>query len=211
MSPRSLNLPALVALVAVVAGCPKPPPPPPPPAPTVEPVAKPPPPKCESFSEKCAATADTRAKITGSDLVFTPAAGWIYAQQSSSTIAQASETGAGIAFLGFDADPKDAKKELASRETSLSELFKQLGLSPLKKKVNWKKPDDTKSVGTLKISLWQLEEKGVRGTTKGPLVVVAGPTGEGKGIVGVGFFPDEDKSGADDAILKSIESLGKPK
>lgn len=206
MSPRLPKLLALTLLAAVSAGCPKPPPPPPPPAP-VEP---PPPPKCESIGEKCEAKSDTKAKVTSSDLAFTPATGWIYAHQSSATIAQASESGPAIAMMGYESDPKDAKKDAATKDAAIAELVKQLGLNPLKRKVSWRKPDDTKTIGTMKLGLWQLEEAGVRGTKKGPLLVVAGPTGEGnKGIIGVGFVPEDDKSQADVAIMKSIESLGK--
>ena len=75
--------------------------------------------------------------------------------------------------------------------------------------MHWKKPDDTKTIGPLKLGLWQLDEAGVRGAKKGPLLVVAGPTSDSKGVVGVGFVPDDDKSSADMAIMKSIESLGK--
>jgi hypothetical protein len=206
MSHRLPKLLALAVLATLAAGCPKPPPPPPQPEADAAP---PPPPKCESFSEKCEAKPDTKAKITSSTLIFTPAPGWTYAQQSSTTIAQASEQGPSIAFIGIDIDLKDLKKDLANRDTALAELVKQLGLAPLKRKVQWKKPDDTKAIGTMKLGLWQLEEAGVRGAKKGPLLVVAGPTGEGKGIVGVGFVPDDDKSQADVAIMKSIESLGK--
>jgi hypothetical protein len=39
---------------------------------------------------------------------------------------------------------------------------------------------------------------------------VAGPVGDGaKGVIGIGFVPEDDKSQADVAIMKSIESLGK--
>lgn len=206
MPPRPLTLLAMAALALAAAGCPKPPPPPPPPPP---PAAPPPPPKCEAFNEKCAAAADTKAKITNSTLVFTPAAGWIYAQQSSSTVAQASDTGPALAFLGIEIDAKDAKKEVAAKDAALAELVKQLGLAPLKRKVGWKKPDDKKTVGSFKVDFWQLEEGGVRGSKKGPILVVAAPTGDGKGVIGVGFVPDDDKSGADTLIMKSIESLGK--
>jgi hypothetical protein len=206
MPPRSVLLVTLAALAALASGCPKPPPPAPPPEPTVE--APPPPPKCESFSEKCAGKADTRAKITNAGLVFSPAAGWIYAQQSSSTVAQASDSGPAIAFLGIDLDAKDTKKEIGAKDAALAELVKQLGLTPLKRKVAWKKPDDKKTVGALKLDLWQLEEGGVRGPKKGPLLVVAGPVSDGKTVVGLGFVPDDDKSSADVAIMKSIESLG---
>lgn len=204
MSPRLPTLLAMTVLAALAAGCPKPPPPPPPVV--AEP---PPPPKCESLAEKCEAKPDTKAKITNSGLVFTPAMGWIYAQQSSATVAQSADGGPAIAMVGIDVDPKDAKKDTAAKDAAMAELVKQLGLSPLKRKVSWKKPDDTKAIGAWKIGLWQLEEAGVRGTKKGPLLVVAGPVGDGRGVIGVGFVPDDDKSQADVAIMKSVESLGK--
>ncbi len=210
MSLRPLKLAALSILAVLFAGlatgCPKPPPPAPPPEPVV--VAPPPPPKCEAFSEKCEGKPDTRAKITNSTLVFTPAAGWFYAQQSSSTVAQSSDAGPALAFVGIEIDAKDARHEVAVKDAALNELCKQLGLSPLKRKVAWKKPDDKKIIGPLKADLWQLEEAGVRGVKKGPLLVVAGSTVDGKGVIGVGFVPDDDKSSADVAIMKSIESLG---
>jgi hypothetical protein len=206
MSLRPLKLVALSILAACVAGCPKPPPPAPPPV--VADAPPPPPPKCEAFAEKCAGTADTRAKIINSVLVFTPAAGWFYAQQSSSTVAQASDAGPALAFLGIDVDPKDARREVAAKDAALTELCKQLGLAPLKRKVAWKKPDDKKVLGNVKAELWQLEEAGARGLKKGPLLVVSGSGPDGKAVIGVGFVPDDDKSSADVAIMKSIESLG---
>jgi hypothetical protein len=207
MPPRPLKILAMAALALAAAGCPKPPPPPP--QPDATPAPPPPPPKCEALSEKCAATADTRAKITNSSLIFTPAPGWIYAQQSSATLAQSGDAGPALAFLGIEVDAKDAKKEVATKDAALAELVKQLGLSPLKRKVSWKKPDDKKSIGPFKVDFWQLEEGGVRGAKKGPLLVVAIPISDGKGAIGVGFVPDDDKTAADAAILKSIESLGK--
>jgi hypothetical protein len=206
MSLRPLKLPALSILAVLLAGCPKPPPPAPPPEPVAE--APPPPPKCEAFSEKCESKPDTRAKITNSSLVFTPATGWLYAQQSGSTVAQASDAGPALAFVGIDIDPKDARKEVAAKDAALIELCRQLGLTALKRKVAWKKPDDKKIIGPIKAELWQLEEGGVRGVKKGPLLVVVGATSEGRGLLGVGFVPDDDKTSADVAIMKSIESLG---
>jgi hypothetical protein len=206
MPPRPLKLLALAVLAALATGCPKPPPPAPPPEPAAE--APPSPPKCESLGEKCEAKSDTRAKIANSDLVFTPTPGWVYAQQATSTVAQTSDAGPGFAVLGIEVDLKDAKKEIASKDAAVAELVKQLGIGPLKRKVAWKKPDDHEAVGPLKIELWQLEE-GARGAKKGPILIVAGTAGDGKGVVGVGFVPGDDKSGADETIMKSIRSLGK--
>jgi hypothetical protein len=164
------------------------------------------------MTEKCHGKADTRAKITNSDLVFTPATGWLYAQQSSSTLAQASDAGSALAFLGVEFDPKDSKKETAVKDAAVAELVKQMGLAPLKRKVAWrKKADKDEAIGGMKAQLWQLDEAGVRGEKKGPLLVVSISAAEGKAVLGVGFVPDDDKSGADDAIMKSIESIGKAK
>src|SRR5262245_61777767 len=113
----SLRYPTVLLLALAFAAC-KPKPPPPPPAVTAEPAPPPPPPKCEAMNEKCEAKADTRAKIPNTDVVFTPATGWIYAQQSSATLSQAPDGGPGIAFLGFDFDAKDAKKEIATKDAT---------------------------------------------------------------------------------------------
>ncbi len=58
--------------------------------------------------------------------------------------------------------------------------------------------------------MWEITAGYARGAKKGTVVVVAGEIGEGKGVIGVSFAPTDDKS-ADDAIIKSFESLGKAK
>jgi hypothetical protein len=214
MCPRALILPALSLCLAFTLGCgPKPPPPQDPSAATEEaappPKVAPPPPKCEALDEKCESKADTHAKIARSDLVFTPPSGWTYAQLSGATIAESAD--ATVAVTGYEADPKDAKKDTANRDAAFGDLLKQLGIdNPGKKKVPWKKPDTAKPVGDLKLDLWEVKDW-TRGSKKGPLVVVAGPAGEGKGILLIGFVPADDKSGADEAILKAIDSLGTSK
>ncbi len=210
MSPRPSKLLALTVLAALAAGCPKPPPPAAPTEPAAD-AAPPPPPKCEAFSEKCASKDDTRATITGSTLLFTPPAGWIYAQQSSSTVAQISDAGPVLAFLGVDFDVKDAKKEVATKDAALAELFKQVGLTPLKHKVPWKSAPNKDAYGDVKVEFWQLDEKGVRNAKKGVLLVVAAHLADGKSVVGVGYQPDDDSTAADAAILKSIGSIGSKK
>lgn len=201
---------ALAALAALATGCQKPPPAAPPEPPAGAPAAAPPPPKCESLSEKCTAKADTRAKITNSDLIFTPAPGWTYAQQSSATVTQDSDGGPSLALVGIEIDLKDAKKEVAAKDAAVAELVKQLGLAPLKKKVGWKKKSDAQeTAGPINIDLWQPEE-GVRGTKKGPVLIVAATAGDGKVVVGVAFDPSDVNNPADKTILASIKSLGKP-
>jgi hypothetical protein len=213
MSPRALTIAALPLILALPLGCGSPPPPPPPPqiaeAPPPPP-PPPPPPKCEALEEKCEAKPDTHAKIAHTELVFTPPSGWIYAQLAEATVAQSGD--ATLAAVGFDADAKDAKKDTANRDAAFSELLKQIGVENPgnKKKVPWKKPDTPKPVGDYKLALWELKDW-VRASKKGPLVAVAGPTSEGKGILFIGFVPADDKSGADEGILKAIESLGTSK
>lgn len=208
MLPRLPTVLALTLLGALAAACHTPPPEAPVETATPSP---PPPPKCESLTEKCEAKSDTKAAVTNSNLTFAPAPGWTYAMLSAATIAQASDQGPVVAFMGYEGDVKDAKKDAGAREAAMGELFKQLGLTPLKRKMSWRAPDEAKAVNGMKLGLWQISEKdGQRGAKKGPILVVAGPTGEGnKGVIGVGFVPDDDKSKADEAIMKSIESLGK--
>ena len=212
MSPRALTIPLLPLALALSLGCkPKPPKPPePPPEPTVEapPPPKPPPPKCEALDEKCAAKDDTHAKIARSDLVFTPPKDWHYAQMSGATVAETGD--ATLAVAGYDSD-KDAKKDAANRDAAFADLLKQIGIDNPgnKKKVPWKKANAPHPVGDYKLELWELPDW-QRGTKKGPLLVVAGPTADGKGIIVLGFVPaDDDKSG--DLPVKAIDSLGTSK
>ncbi len=214
MSPRSLLVPALGAFLAlsVSFGCgAKPKPNTPEPSASAEADAGPPPPKCEKLDEKCAATADTKATIAHADLIFVPVTGWTYAQGAGVSVAQASDTGPAMAFVGFEGDAKDAKKDAAARDTAFGELTKELGIeSKPPKKVNWKKADNPKAIGELKLDQWVIEKGWTRGGKKGALVVVAGATDGAKEVMAIGFYPDDDKS-ADEAIPKSFESIGKAK
>lgn len=207
MLPRPIYSLAFTALAALTAACgstPKPPEPPPAPTPTIEELPpEPPKPKpCEALDEKCDAKDSTKAKIAKSDFVFKPAKGWIYAQGQEATIAQAADDGPAVVVAQFDIDPK---QEAANREAALGELSKQINVTLPKKKLNWKKPDDAKAIGDLKLGLWQID--GARGDKKGPLILFAAPVADGKVLLGVGFVPSDDSSGADAAILESIESI----
>jgi hypothetical protein len=209
---RPFTSAALLAVAAITIGCGSKPPPKPvePPAPTTEPEAKPPPPKCEKLDEHCDAKADTRAKVAHADLYVTPVVGWIYGQGDTATVAQASDSGPVMAFVGYDED-KDAKKDAVVRDAALVELLKTIGVEnkPVKK-IPWKTPKAAKAIGDLKLDVWEIEAGYARGSKKGTVVVVAGSIGDGKGALGVSFAPNDDKS-ADDAIIKSFESLGKAK
>jgi hypothetical protein len=209
------RLGALVALVVLTAACskhkPPAPPPTPPPPPAAEAkaeVAPPPPPKCEALEEKCAATADTKATIAKTDLVFQPPSGWTYAQTAGATLAQAGDVAAVTTVVGYDAgDPKDKKAD-ANRDAAFEALQKLVNVG-LKKKVNWKKkPDDKRAPGGLQVSLWQVDGA-TRGDKKGPLLIFSAPLDANNVLLGFGFVPDDDNSGSDAAIMKSIDSLAK--
>ncbi|HEY4118630.1 MAG TPA: hypothetical protein VGM56_12280 [Byssovorax sp.] len=224
MAPR-IHAMALASIATLALACsstppPEPPPPPPPPPVKVEP---PPPPKCEALSEGCKALASTRAHIARSSLVFTPVPGWIYAQGAAATAAQPGDVGPAIVITAYAADA-DAKKELAQRDAALAEIAKDINLTLPKAKVSWKQPTckctaagctgaaaelckPLKPLPNMTSSLWQLDG-GVRGTKKGPLLVVQGPIGDGKALLAIGFVPDDDQSKVDEAILQSIESVG---
>ncbi len=202
---------ALLTVAALALGCGSKPPPKPvePPAPTVAPEVKPPP-KCEKLDEHCDAKADTRAKVAHAELYVTPVVGWVYAQGDAATVAQASDSGPVMAFVGYDED-KDAKKDAILRDVAVVELLKTMGVeNKPAKKIPWKTPKAAKAIGDLKLDVWEIEAGYARGSKKGTVVVVAGSIGDGKGTLGVSFAPNDDKS-ADDAILKSFESLGKAK
>lgn len=203
---------AFVAAFALALGCGSKPPPKPvePPAPTVEPEVKPPPPKCEKLDEHCDAKADTRARVAHAELYVTPVVGWVYAQGDGAMVAQSSDSGPVMAFVGYDED-KDPKKDAAVRDAALVELLKAIGVeNKPPKKVPWKVPNSAKGTGDLKLDLWEIPAGYARGSKKGTVVVVAGSISDGKGALGVSFAPNDDKS-ADDAIMKSFESLGKAK
>ncbi|MEO5730803.1 MAG: hypothetical protein ABI134_12615, partial [Byssovorax sp.] len=102
-------------------------------------------------------------------------------------------------------------KDGVLRDNALTELLKTIGVEekPVKK-IPWKTPKAAKAIGDLKLDVWEIEAGFARGSKKGTVVVVAGGIGDGKGTLGVSFAPNDDKS-ADDAIIKSFESLGKAK
>ena len=204
---------SLSLLLPLASGCGANPPQPAEPAPQetaapATPAAPAPPPKCESLDEKCESKPDTHAKVARCDLAFTPPAGWTFAQLAEATVAQSGD--ATLAVTCFDIDPKDAKKEAASREAAFGDLLKQVSVdNPGKKKVPWKKPAAPKDVGDLKLGLWEVEGM-TRTTKKGSFVAVSGPADASKTkvLLFIGFVGDDDKSNASDQMLKSVESLG---
>jgi len=198
----------------VVAACAsKPPPSPPKPAP--EPVASakpeppPPPPKCEALEEHCVAKDGAKAKIVDSPLRIEPPSGWEYAQEKDATVAI--QGGASLAVTTHDVgDARDLKKQLTLRLNAFDALLKLIGVKPPAARFFWMKtPEMVKKIGDLKVTLWQLDGA-TKEKTKGPLVVFVAPLPQNKALLGVGYVPDDDKSGADQAILKAVDSLSAP-
>ncbi|NUP08564.1 MAG: hypothetical protein HOW73_21150 [Polyangiaceae bacterium] len=165
-------------------------------------------PKCEELAEKCAATADTQAKIANADSVFVPPEGWHYAQQTEMTIAQPDGTPGAMAITAFEgAGPEEAK----ARDASYEKLVQGLAISPpekFKKKFvpRWDKPDDARKTGSTEIKLWQAE-KAKRDGKDGFLLVLLTSDPAGKKILGVAFSPEGDDKTVE-AISKSLETIG---
>jgi hypothetical protein len=165
-------------------------------------------PKCESFAEKCAATADTQAKIAGSDLVFIPPEGWLYAQQADVTLAKTDGSSGAMAVVGYEAIKSEESK---ARDQHYEKLLQLLEVTPPEKyKVRyvppWAKAEASRKSGEMEIKLWQTD--GAKRTGKvGFLNVLLGTDPAGKKILGVVFTPENDEKTAD-AVNKSLETIG---
>lgn len=148
----------------------------------------------------------TKARIVDSGLRFEPPLGWEYAQQSNATVATTSN--ASLAVTTHDVgDPKDLRKQLTLRLDAFDALLKLVGVTPPRARYFWMKPSDmVKKLGDLKVTLWQLDGAS-REKSKGPLLIFAATLSPTKALIGVGYVPDDDKSGADAAILKAIDTL----
>lgn len=203
---------AALASLTFVLGCgaKKPPKlPDPVPEPEVETVKRAPPPpkkkKCESFDEACKALAGTKARVPQGLFTLEPPMGWLYAQLEGATVAKLPGAGPCVAVAAFDSS--DTKAELKNREAALEAVAKEAGLTLPKQKVVWKRPADKKDVHGLKVRLWQVEGA-MRSEKKGPLLVFEAVSSDGKTtLVGVGFVPSDEATGADEAIMQSIESI----
>lgn len=179
---------------------PKPPPAPPPPPPEAPP---PPPPKCESLDEKCVSTADTRVAIQETGWTIAPPAGWTYAHASDATMVVSEKSA-----IVIEAVPVPNPKK-PPRAQALASVVEKLAVKFPKRKAKLDLPrraDKTTAIASLKVAFYQLDGA-VRDAKKGPLLVFAANLPEGSLLVGAGFVPDDDKSNADAAILKAVESL----
>ncbi len=180
--------------------------------PTAEPEPPPKPkpkpkPKCEDFAEKCTATADTQAKIAGTNIAFIPPEGWMYAQQANATMAKPDGGPGAIAMSGFDGSKDEAK----ARDAEYDRLLGLLGMEPpakfkVKYKPNWAKPEATRKSGEMEIKLWQTDGA-KRDGKAGILNVILTSEPGGKKILGVVFTLDNDEKTAE-AVNKSLETIG---
>jgi hypothetical protein len=197
--------------VLTACGEPAPPPPETPPPPKPAEPEPPPPPKCEAIKEQCAANKDTRARIPGTDYVFTPPAGWIYAQLEEATIAQSGDSGPVMLLASFEPD-KDARKLPGQRVELVSSLSEIVLLeAPKSFTLNKRKTpgrDDyaEQDMAGLTMSLWE-RQGAKRGEDDGPLLILSASL-DGRELLGVGFAPKNDKEGSG-AILSAIQTLEK--
>lgn len=198
---------SLCAVAALAAACSSPPKEPifATPEPTEEPPPPPPPkPKpCKALDEDCEAKASTEAKIANSDMIFKPPKGWKYAQGELATIAQTGDDGVVIAITEIKID--DPKQEAVSRKEATNALAEEVKVTLPKKEPNWKKPDDSKELGDLKLNLWQVNG-GMRAEKKGAVLFFTAAIPEGKLLVGVSFSTGEDEK-ADGALLECLDTI----
>jgi hypothetical protein len=172
--------------------------PPPPSAP--DPV----PPKCEALLEQCMATESTRALVQDSGWTVAPPPGWTYAQNTEGTLVEAHGTALGV--VAYDVP---AKKADHRRDEVLHAVLAKLGVTfPKAAKLTWPKhPDKVTKVGKIAVSLFQFDGAS-REKKPGPVLVFSARLSASKMLLGVGFVPDDDDTGADEAILKLIDSIG---
>jgi hypothetical protein len=141
-------------------------------------------------------------------VLFVPPVGWPLSAREGLNIAKAPDESSAVAFasyVGF----AGAAQESAARTDALAELQKELevAVAQLERAINWKKPDDTRTVRGMAVRLWQPNAAATRRQTKGILLVVEVGVRFGEGAVGLGFVPADDASGADAEIMQVVESL----
>jgi hypothetical protein len=199
---------SLFAIAVASIGCGSPPPPVQP-EPTAEPTAEPPPPpapKCESLDEGCKAKTGTAAKIAGSNYVFAPPKGWLYARLDKGTVAQIDAKGSVMVLVGYEPDVKAPAARL-QRDAKLAELAELVSVQlPVPKALPLKANEEETKDGVKKL-LWQ-RDQAKRGEEPGALLVLAREQ-SGRVLLGFGFVPDSDSSGADKSIMSAFDSIEK--
>lgn len=189
-------------LALAVMACGETPPPEPPPPPPPEPAPEPKPePKCEALKEKCRAGADTQLKVLDTDLVFTPPAGWIYAQLEEAAVAQVGDEGAVLVMTTY---VPDKALKAGSQRTDLTQSFSELVFIEPPATLSMAQPNTSQKIAGLDMKLW--ERPGAkRGKDVGGLLVLSADLGD-RELFGLGFAPKDDDDGTA-AILAAIQSL----
>jgi hypothetical protein len=200
-----------VALVAALAtGCPKPPEVKDPVVPSAEP---PPPPKCESLSEKCLAKGDTRARVPGVDWFITPPSGWTYAQESDATVAEKTGDKQAVMLVATFDSSKILAELKKSRIEVIDKLSKKLDVQLAQKNIEvfhlrGRDIPGKVKIGSLEFEAWE-QEGAKRNGKPGNVVVITGTIEKDKReLVVLAFSPssDDDSVGA---VGDAIQSLKK--
>jgi len=155
------------------------------------------------MKEHCKAEADTKARIPGTNYVFTPPQGWVYAQLEEATVAQHTERGPVLLLTTYE--PVHAVTKRSRKRTQLiASLTELVGIKPAGGSVVLFRPNEKSQMAGLAMSLW--ERPGARrGEAEGSLLILEAQVGE-RQLFGVGYAPANDAAGTS-AILATIESL----
>lgn len=172
-------------------------------------VAEPLKPKCESFAEECVATGDTQAKIPGSDFVFIPPIGWVFAQESGQTVAKAKDDLGYIAVTGLEGESAGDQDKM--RDATYPKLFEAIGVTATDKRKKkfvpaWGKPDEERKTGDVVVKMWQADDA-KHGDQSGPLLVFMTKDTSGHALLGVAFTKSGDTT-AIKAIEESLTTFG---
>jgi hypothetical protein len=205
VSRAALLFAALVCSSPFLGACEKP-------APVVPKEAEPPPPppkpkpKCEAMIEGCKATNKTRARVEGTDFVFTPPTNWVYAQEAELTRARPKEGGAILGLASFeDGDAKTRDAAFVKLAEVLEIKLPEQRLGKKKYAPTWNKPDDSKKPGQVDLKFWQAVDA-KHGEEKGYLLVLLAPVQGGRSVLGVAFSPDGDEKSIE-LIPAALETL----
>jgi len=204
--------------LSALAACRKPEQPPaPPPQPPPRPVqvsvdttpSTPPPPKCESLEEKCAAAADTQLDVGAKGAWFTPPLGWTYAREAERAIALSPD---GNAALVLALAPGTKPEEVATTvEALLARLeVQRFKLPSLKKRL--KDPESTVPVDGQELRLWEVDKRRQGGQnpemqSKPGVALIAVAAFADQPIVAAGFVVKPEGEAHAAIVMQAVQSL----